>query len=104
VKACAVVAKKAAILPLEDVVAAHPRIHTAEGCFYRDVFKEAAEGAGMRVRVIAPKELDAKDERLVKVGRVVGRPWSADWKVAVMGAWEVARGGPPSQRNGSCFS
>jgi hypothetical protein len=81
------------MLPLEDIVAAHPRIHTAEGRFYRDLLREAAEGAGLRVRVIAPDELDAKDAkdaRLVKVGRVVGKPWSVDWKVAVMGAWQVA--------------
>ena len=44
----------------------------------------------LRVKVIPPAALDAKDPRLVKVGRVVGRPWSADWKLAVMGAWEVA--------------
>jgi hypothetical protein len=90
VKACAVVAKRGAMLSLEDIVAAHPRIHTAEGRFYRDLLREAAEGAGLRVRVIAPDELDAKDTRLVKVGRVVGKPWSVDWKVAVMGAWQVA--------------
>lgn len=89
VKACAVVAKRGAMLPLEDVVAAHPRIHTAEGRFYQDVLKEAAEAAGMRVKVIAPDELDAKDARLVKVGRVVGKPWSVDWKLAMMAAWQV---------------
>lgn len=91
VEACAVVAKKAAMLPLRDIVSAHPRIHTAEGSFYRDVLRAAAEGAGMRVRVVAPQELDAKDERLVEVGRVVGRPWTVDWKVAVMGAWRAGR-------------
>ena len=90
VNACAVVAKRAVMLPLEEVVAAHPRIHTAEGCFYRDVLVEAAEASGMHVRVVAPKELDAKDDRLVKVGKVVGKPWSVDWKLAVMGAWKVA--------------
>jgi hypothetical protein len=90
VKACAIVAKKAAMLPLKDVVAAHPRIHTAEGCFYREVLRAAAEGAGLRVTVIAPQELDAKDPRLVEVGKVVGKPWTVDWKVAVMAAWQVA--------------
>lgn len=90
VEACALVAKKGTLLPLEDIVAAHPRIHTAEGLFYRDVLEEAAKAAGLRVKVIPPAALDAKDPRLVKVGRVVGRPWSADWKLAVMGAWAVA--------------
>jgi hypothetical protein len=90
VKACAVVAKKGAMPPLEEAVAAHPRIHTAEGCFYRDVLVEAAEAAGLQAVVIVPKELDTKDERLVQVGKVVGKPWSVDWKLAVMGAWRVA--------------
>jgi hypothetical protein len=90
VTACALVAKKTAMLPFEDIVAAHPRIHTAEGCFYRDVMKAAAEAAGLRVQVIAPSELDAKDARLAKVGRSVGRPWTVDWKMALMGAWIVA--------------
>jgi hypothetical protein len=90
IEACALVAKKGALLPLEDIVAAHPRIHSAEGLFYRDVLVEAAKAAGLRVTVIAPAELDAKDPRLVKAGRVVGKPWSVDWKLAVMGAWKVA--------------
>ncbi len=89
-KGCAIVAKKSPMLPLEQIVAAHPRIHTAEGGFYRDVLVQAAERAGMRVAVIAPAELDAKDERLVRVGKIVGKPWSADWKIAVMAAWSMA--------------
>jgi hypothetical protein len=87
VEACGLVAKKPALLPLEEIVAAHPRIHTAEGGFYRDVLKAATEAAGAKVKVIAPGELDAKDARLAGVGRVVGKPWSADWKMAVMAAW-----------------
>ena len=89
IEACAIVAKKGALLPLEDIVAAHPRIHTAEGGLYRDVLKEAAEAAGLRVKVIAPAELDAKDPRLVQVGRGVGKPWSVDWKLALLAAWRV---------------
>lgn len=89
IEACALVAKKGALLPLEEIVAAHPRIHTAEGLFYREVLQEAAGAAGLRVKVIAPAELDAKDPRLVKVGREVGKPWSVDWKLAVMAAWKA---------------
>jgi hypothetical protein len=83
----AMVAKMGAMLPLEDVIAPHPRIHTAEGHFYRDVLRTAAEGAGLRVRIIAPGDLDPKDVRLAKVGKLVGKPWSVDWKLAVMAAW-----------------
>jgi hypothetical protein len=87
VKTCGVVAKQGAMPRLEEVVASHPRIHTAEGCFYRDVLVEAAGASGIQSRVIAPNELDPKDERLVQVGKVVGKPWSVDWKVAFLGAW-----------------
>jgi hypothetical protein len=90
VKACAVVAKKGVLRPLQEIVSAHPRIHAAEGCFFRDVLLEAAERAGMRVRVVAPGDLDANDERLAGVGRLVGKPWSVDWRVAVLAAWTVA--------------
>jgi hypothetical protein len=90
VRACGVAAKRGAPLPLQDVVVAHPRIHTAEGFFYRDVLVEAAKEAGLRFEVIAPKELCATDPRLSNVGKVVGRPWSVDWKVAVLCAWRVA--------------
>jgi hypothetical protein len=87
IDACAVVAKKGAALSLEDAVSAHPRIHAAEGFFFRDVLKEAAQRAGLRAHLIAPKDLDPGDARLVSVGRRVGKPWSADWKIAVMAAW-----------------
>jgi hypothetical protein len=29
--------RKGGMALLEEVVASHPRIHTADGCFYRDV-------------------------------------------------------------------
>jgi hypothetical protein len=54
------------------------------------VLVQAAESAGMQAQVVVPKELDAKDERLVKVGKVVGRPWTVDWKLAMLGAWKGA--------------
>ena len=71
------------------MLAAHPRIHAAEGAFYRDVLKTAAEDAGMRTLVLAPTLLDAKDPRLVKIGKLVGKPWSADWRLATLAAWNA---------------
>ncbi len=91
VRACAVVAKTGAMPELDAVLASHPRIHTAEGIFYRDVICEAATTAGLRgrVTVVAPSELDAKDRRLSDVGRAVGKPWNQDWKLAALAAWRV---------------
>src|SRR5205814_4572156 len=37
---CAVVARHGELPALEEIVSAHPRIHTAEGLFYRDVLRE----------------------------------------------------------------
>jgi hypothetical protein len=87
---CALVAKAGAMLPLDDVLASHPRIHTAEGLFYRDALRSAAEACGLNVRLVAPQKLDAKDPRLVAVGRALGKPWTADWKLATLAAWSVA--------------
>jgi hypothetical protein len=89
VRACAVVAKAGAMPELEVVLASHPRIHAAEGIFYRDVISEAAKAAGVRSHVVAPSELDAKDRRLIDVGRAVGKPWNQDWKLAALAAWRA---------------
>jgi hypothetical protein len=89
VRACAVVAKSGAMPELDVVLASHPRIHTAEGIFYRDVISDAAKAVGLRAHVVAPSELDAKDRRLTEVGRAVGKPWNQDWKLAALAAWRL---------------
>jgi hypothetical protein len=89
VRDCAVVAKSGVMPELDVVLASHPRIHTAEGIFYRDVISDAAKAAGVRPHVVAPSELDAKDRRLTDAGRAVGKPWNQDWKLAALGAWRV---------------
>ena len=78
---------------LEEIIAAHPRIHTAEGCFYRDVLVDAAEAAGMEAVVISPKDipLEAHAQRLAEIGKEVGRPWSKDERLAAVAAWLVLR-------------
>lgn len=89
VRGCAIVAKAGAMPELDVVLASHPRIHTAEGIFYRDVLVDAARAAGVRALVIAPSELDAKDRRLTEAGRTLGKPWNQDWKLAALAAWRV---------------
>ncbi len=90
VNLCAVVAKAGARLPLAQVVAAHPRIHTAEGALYRDVLADAARAAGLRVAVVPPDTLDTKDARLKDLGKRAGPPWTLDWKLATLGAWTAS--------------
>ena len=78
---CAIVAKNGDAGDLDEILASHPRIHTAEGCFYRDVLREAY---GMAVRVIPPSALDPS-----KVGKLAAAPWGRDQKLAALAAWNV---------------
>lgn len=81
VRICAVVAKDGEPGDLDVVLASHPRIHAAEGCFYRDVFREAST---VPVRLIAPTLLDA-----TTVGKLAAPPWGRDQKLAALAAWTV---------------
>lgn len=81
VAACAVVAKPTEAGSLDDILASHPRIHTAEGCFYRDVLREACP---VPVQLVPPASLDA-----TKVGKLAGPPWGRDQKLAALAAWAV---------------
>lgn len=98
---CAIVARHGELPPLDDIVSAHPRIHTAEGTFYRDVLREAAASCAMETRVVAPKELgalaaEAMDVKTAQIatllaaaGRALGPPWGKDEKTAALAAWTV---------------
>jgi hypothetical protein len=87
VSVCAIVAKRGEIPELDTVLASHPRIHTCEGLFYRDVLVAAAQALDLETRLVPPGDLDPNDPRLVTTGRVVGKPWNRDWKLASLAAW-----------------
>lgn len=76
--ACAIVAKLGDAGNLDEVLASHPRIHTAEGCFYRDVLRDACS---IPVSLIAPASLDPS-----KLGKLAGPPWGKDQKLAALAA------------------
>lgn len=78
---CAIVAKPGDPGSLEHVLAAHPRIHTAEGCFYRDVLCEAST---IPVHVIPPQAVDISG-----IGKLAPPPWGRDQKLAAAAAWMV---------------
>jgi hypothetical protein len=97
---CAVVANLGAPPgSIAEIVAAHPRIHTAEGLFYRDVLCDAARATGMQVEVLSPKGLEQTaagamhvaaarlGELLARAGRAIGPPWSKDQKASALAAW-----------------
>jgi hypothetical protein len=80
-RACGIVAKTGEPGPLDAVLAAHPRIHTAEGCFYRDVLREACP---VRVTIVHPATLDDST-----VGKLAPPPWGRDQRLAALAAWTV---------------
>jgi hypothetical protein len=84
---------------LAQIVSSHAMIHAAEGAFYTRAILEAARARGLRAEAVAAKELDqramsafgtdgaALRARMAAIGKIVGRPWSADEKSAALAAW-----------------
>jgi hypothetical protein len=83
VSVCAIVAKGGVAGDLGDVLASHPRIHAAEGYFYREVFREACT---VPVRIVSHSSLDPS-----KVGKLAAPPWGRDQKLAALAAWSAMR-------------
>ena len=81
VSVCAIVAREGRAGDLAAVLASHPRIHTAEGYFYRDVFREACK---VPVRILPPSSHDVS-----KVGKLAAPPWGRDQKLAALAAFSV---------------
>jgi hypothetical protein len=79
VSVCAIVAKQGNLGDLGEVLESHPRIHTAEGFFYRDVIRAACP---VPIQVISPSSLDCS-----KVGKIAAPPWGRDQKLAALAAW-----------------
>lgn len=82
-KTCAIVAKAGDPGKLDEILVSHPRLHTAEGCFYRDVLREACP---VPVKLVAPSSLD-----LSKIGKLSAPPWGRDQKLAALAAFSVVR-------------
>jgi hypothetical protein len=81
VVACAIVAKDGTLGDLTRILASHPRIHTAEGLFYRDVLREACP---MRARICPPSALNPS-----AIGKLAPPPWGRDQKLAALAAWSA---------------
>jgi hypothetical protein len=93
---CAIVANPAASRwTLEEILAAHPRIHTAEGFLYRDALVSAASELQLEVSVVAPKELASSESLplIAAMKKEVGPPWGKDQRFAALAAWTALRAG-----------
>jgi hypothetical protein len=81
VSACAIIAKQGDAGDIGTVMGSHPRIHTAEGCFYRDVLRAASP---VPARIVPPSSLDVS-----RVGKLAAPPWGRDQKLAALAAWSL---------------
>lgn len=86
VRACAIVAREGPLPDPEAAFATHMRIHSAEGLFYRDVFREACR---IPCQIVPPTSLD-----VTSVGRFDLKPWGRDQKLAALAAWAAMSAGP----------
>lgn len=77
----AIVAKDGTSPDPETALATHMRIHSAEGLFYRDIFRDAC---GIPCRIVPPASLDT-----TRVGKLAVNPWGRDQKLAALAAWQV---------------
>jgi hypothetical protein len=87
-----------ALPPLPQILASHALIHTAEGVFFRDIFREAFERSGIRVSGIPSRELESRAQtafgkkagaiqrRIEHFGKTIGPPWTSDHKTAALAA------------------
>jgi len=81
VRISAIVAKDGVLPDPDTALAAHTRIHSAEGLFYRDIFRDACR---LPCRIIPPASLD-----ITTVGKLATKPWGRDQKLAALAAWQA---------------
>ena len=89
---------------LEQILAAHPMIHAAEGEFFRNAIREACREMGIAVTGVRERELlDVAAKKLgFTAGRIkrqmeslrhsAGSPWTADQKNAALAGFLALRG------------
>jgi hypothetical protein len=83
---------------LDEVLSSHALIHTAEGEFFRQAFRQALERLGIPVTGIRESELDdyalkafgkaaaGVHTKIDGMGRSLGPPWTKDEKTAALAA------------------
>jgi len=92
---------------LEKVLSSHPLIHTAEGEFFREAFRNACQHLKIPVAGIRARDLDdcalktfgraasTVCNRIEGMGRSLGAPWTMDQKTAALAAAIVLAGTHP---------
>lgn len=84
---------------LEEILASHALIHTAEGELFRDALAHASEQCGVPVISVKEREVFTRASMvlgigdnelkvlLAELGRQLGPPWREDQKLATLVAW-----------------
>ncbi|HEY6251373.1 MAG TPA: hypothetical protein VI685_15555 [Candidatus Angelobacter sp.] len=97
-RSCILLSSGRPLPELAGILASHALIHTAEGEFFRNSFRDAFET--LRIPVTGIRERDLPDqaqkrfgkaaakvqERLAAMGRSLGPPWTTDQKTAALAA------------------
>jgi len=89
-----------ALPALDQILASHALIHTADGELFRDSLRAACATCDLPLEGIREKELftaasskalcvqpAALKRRIAALGKALGPPWSQDQKFAALGAW-----------------
>src|SRR5260370_11345929 len=89
-----------ALPELDQILASHALIHTADGELFRDSLRAACAACNLPLQGIREKELftaasskarcvqpAAPQRRIAALGKALGPPWSQDEKLAALGAW-----------------
>ena len=102
VGACVLAASGRPLPDLRGILASHAAIHAAEGAFYRDALARACEAAKLPVTRLREKDASVwaasrfgesvVKETLAAFGKSLGPPWTADDKLATLGAWLTLAG------------
>lgn len=112
VRACCILTASGRPLPgLEDILASHALIHSAEGEFYRDVVDQACSRRKITVRRVRERDMEtelqklpisvaAAKARMAEFGKILGPPWTQDEKLAAFGAWLMLALLPSSHASG----
>jgi hypothetical protein len=99
VRSALLLASGRALPALEQTLASHALIHTADGELFRDSLRAACARFDLPVHGFREKELfalaskafdmqpAALKRRIAMLGKSLGPPWSQDEKFAALGAW-----------------
>jgi hypothetical protein len=99
VRGALLLASGRALPALEQILASHALIHTADGELFRDSLRAGCAGCRLPVLGIKEKELFATasktlgmqeatlKRRVTELGKILGPPWSQDEKFAALAAW-----------------